>query len=438
MRYSISDTAEYGDLTRGPAHHHRRDQGRDAARSSTRSSQRRVRRGVGRPRCEAGASQLQRAASAGRGAPDRDRSARELRAMMPWISAGKTRGRRGLGRRATDRADAPRIRLVGLLRAPSSARRAESDLSVGLALAGMTDERLGLRDPPDPRRPGAGPDHRGPGRADLPDDVVPVPRHGSTPPNLFALAEIGNIYTRIMNPTQARVRGPDRRARRRDRDRGRHPGRAGRGVGPGGRDARHPQPGRGRRATSCRRPSLYGGTYNLFHYTLPKLGIEVDVHRRPRRPRRVAGRDPPEHQGVLRRDASATRRTTSSTSRASPTCPRARRAADRRQHGADAVPDPAVRVGRRHRRALGHQVHRRPRHVDRRRASSTAARSTSRASGQFPQFTEPDPSYHGLAVLAGARARARTSSRPACSCCATSARRSRRSTRSCSCRASRR
>ena len=22
-------------------------------------------------------------------------------------------------------------------------------------------------------------------------------------------------------------------------------------------------------------PSLYGGTYNLFHYTLPKLGIEV-------------------------------------------------------------------------------------------------------------------------------------------------------------------
>ena len=22
-------------------------------------------------------------------------------------------------------------------------------------------------------------------------------------------------------------------------------------------------------------PSLYGGTYNLFHYTFPKLGIEV-------------------------------------------------------------------------------------------------------------------------------------------------------------------
>ena len=31
MRYSISDTAEYGDLTRGLAHRHRRDQGRDEA-----------------------------------------------------------------------------------------------------------------------------------------------------------------------------------------------------------------------------------------------------------------------------------------------------------------------------------------------------------------------------------------------------------------------
>ena len=37
MRYSISDTAEYGDMTRGPAHHHRRHACRDAARSSTRS-----------------------------------------------------------------------------------------------------------------------------------------------------------------------------------------------------------------------------------------------------------------------------------------------------------------------------------------------------------------------------------------------------------------
>ena len=38
MRYSISDTAEYGDLTRGTADHHRRDPRGDAASSSTRSS----------------------------------------------------------------------------------------------------------------------------------------------------------------------------------------------------------------------------------------------------------------------------------------------------------------------------------------------------------------------------------------------------------------
>ena len=41
--------------------------------------------------------------------------------------------------------------------------------------------------------------------------------------------------------------------------------------------------------------------------------------------------------------------------------------ADRRQHVCDAVPVPAVRMGRGHRRALGDQVHRRSRHEHRRR-----------------------------------------------------------------------
>ena len=83
-----------------------------------------------------------------------------------------------------------------------------------------------------------------------------------------------------------------------------------------------------------------------------------------------------EHQGVLRRDDRQ---------------PEGRRPRHRgrRRRGprngvplivdntiADAVPDPAVRVRRRHRRALGHQVPGRPRHRDRRRSSSTAARST--------------------------------------------------------------
>ena len=39
--------------------------------------------------------------------------------------------------------------------------------------------------------------------ADLPDDVLSVQFAPSMPRNLFALKELGNIYTRIMNPTQA-------------------------------------------------------------------------------------------------------------------------------------------------------------------------------------------------------------------------------------------
>ena len=51
------------------------------------------------------------------------------------------------------------------------------------------------------------------------------------------------------------------------------------------------------------------------------------------------------------------------------------------------------------------------------------------ASGRFPDFTEPDPSYHGLAYWP-ASGTARSSSRRASSCYATSEPRSRRSTRS--------
>ncbi|HVM13390.1 MAG TPA: bifunctional o-acetylhomoserine/o-acetylserine sulfhydrylase [Egibacteraceae bacterium] len=86
---------------------------------------------------------------------------------------------------------------------------------------------------------------------------------------LFALGEPGNIYTRIMNPTQdvleqriASLEG---------------------GVGAlalsSGQAAETlsilnlvSAPG----AHVVSSASLYGGTYNLFHYTLPKIGVEVD------------------------------------------------------------------------------------------------------------------------------------------------------------------
>ena len=84
---------------------------------------------------------------------------------------------------------------------------------------------------------------------------------------LFGLTEMGNIYTRIMNPTQdvleQRVAALE-----------------------GGVAALAFASGSAATTAAILNianagdhfvssPSLYGGTYNLFHYTLPKLGIEV-------------------------------------------------------------------------------------------------------------------------------------------------------------------
>jgi O-acetylhomoserine (thiol)-lyase len=92
--------------------------------------------------------------------------------------------------------------------------------------------------------------------------------------NLFALAEIGNIYTRILNPTQgvleARLSSLE--------------GGITTAVGlPGALAVSSGQSAEllailtlaeaGSHIVAS--PSVYGGTYNLFHYTLPKMGIEV-------------------------------------------------------------------------------------------------------------------------------------------------------------------
>ena len=85
--------------------------------------------------------------------------------------------------------------------------------------------------------------------------------------NLFGLAEMGNIYTRIMNPTQDAV---EQRLAALE----------------GGVAALLLASGSAATTFSILNiaeagdhivssPSLYGGTYNLFHYTLPKFGIEV-------------------------------------------------------------------------------------------------------------------------------------------------------------------
>ena len=85
--------------------------------------------------------------------------------------------------------------------------------------------------------------------------------------DLFALAEPGNIYTRIMNPTQGAVE--ERIASLEG------------GVGAlllaSGQAAETYAilnlAEAGDHIVSS--PALYGGTYNLFHHTLPKYGIEV-------------------------------------------------------------------------------------------------------------------------------------------------------------------
>lgn len=91
--------------------------------------------------------------------------------------------------------------------------------------------------------------------------------------DLFGLAEPGNIYTRIMNPTQNAVE---------ERIAALEGGVAALLVASG------------QSATTfailnvveagshlVTSPRLYGGTYNLFHYTLPKLGIEVGFVENP-------------------------------------------------------------------------------------------------------------------------------------------------------------
>ena len=94
--------------------------------------------------------------------------------------------------------------------------------------------------------------------------------------DLFGLAELGNIYTRIMNPTQDAV---EQRIAALE----------------GGVAALLVSSGSAATAYSIMNvaqagdhivssPSLYGGTYNLFHYTLPKFGIEVTFVDNPEDP----------------------------------------------------------------------------------------------------------------------------------------------------------
>lgn len=106
--------------------------------------------------------------------------------------------------------------------------------------------------------------------------------------NLFALKELGWIYTRIMNPTtdvfEQRVAALERGS-----------GALAHASGQAAiTDSILNVAGAGDHIVSV--SQLYGGTYNLFHYTLPKIGIEVSF---------VDAQDPDSFRRALRKNTKA-------------------------------------------------------------------------------------------------------------------------------------
>ena len=253
----------------------------------------------------------------------------------------------------------------------------------------------------------------------------------------FALKDLGPIYTRIGNPTQEAVEN-----RIADLEGG-----VGALLLASGQAAR-------RRFAILNvaeagdhvvaSPSLYGGTYNLLHYTLPKLGIETTFVTDPHDPQ--AWRDavrpntkvffgetiPNPKADILDIEAVAAvahevgvplivDNTVATPYLLRPI-----------ELGADIVVHSATKYLGGHGSAIGGVI------VD--SGNFDFAKHPER----FPNFNTPDPSTTGSstpATSASTASSARTSptsSRRACSCCATSARPSRPSTPSSSRRASRR
>ena len=150
-------------------------------------------------------------------------------------------------------------------------------------------------------------------------------------------------------------------------------------------------------------PPLYGGTYNLFHYTLPKLGIEVSFVDDPDDLDQWRAADPAEHQAVLRRDAGQPEERRSSTSRASPAWPTSEGIPLMLDNtvptpylirpfewGADIVVHSATKFIGGHGTSIG-GVHRRRRHVRLRRQRA------------LPELHRARPELPRAGLLAGAR-----------------------------------
>ena len=212
--------------------------------------------------------------------------------------------------------------------------------------------------------------------------VFDSPEHAA---NLFALKQFGNIYTRIMNPTQDAF---ERRIAALE----------------GGVGALATASGQSAETLAILNlaeagdeivssASLYGGTYNLFHYTLPKLGITV---------RFVDSRNPENFRPAINERTKAIYAETVGNPRLDTLDISAVAAIAHEhglplivdntlptpyllqplKHGADIVVHSATKFIGGHGTSIGGVI------VDGGKFDWT--------SGRFPSFTEPDPSYHGL------------------------------------------
>ena len=212
---------------------------------------------------------------------------------------------------------------------------------------------------------------------------------------LFGLAEVGNIYTRIMNPTDvARTVSALRNAGAPDTALG-IPGALAVSSGQAAETlAIMNLAEAGSHIVSS--AALYGGTYNLLHYTLPKFGIEttfiedpddLDAWRAAVRPNTKAfygetignpRNDVLDIEGVagVAHDNGVPLIVDNTV--ATPWLIRPF------EHGADIVVHSATKFIGGHGTSIGGII-------------ADAGSFDFSASGKFPQFTEPDPSYHGLA-----------------------------------------
>lgn len=213
--------------------------------------------------------------------------------------------------------------------------------------------------------------------------VFDSPEHAA---NLFGLKQFGNIYTRIMNPTQDAF---ERRIAALE----------------GGVGALATASGQSAETLAILNiaeagdeiissASLYGGTYNLFHYTLPKLGITV---------RFVDGRNPENFRAAINDKTKAIYAETVGNPRLDTLDISAVAAVAHEhglpliidntlpspylvqplKHGADIVVHSATKFIGGHGTSIGGVI------VD-------GGTFDWAASGRFPMMTEPDPSYHGL------------------------------------------